>query len=66
MRTDLDSFSDHMQDYDAKQRFVLSDVKEAVQSLLAKRLDPKNINIGPSDYVPWQKNNKVCFIRMRG
>ena len=39
---------------------------EAVQSVLAKRLDSKNIHIGPSDYVPWQKDNKVCFIRMEG
>ncbi len=39
---------------------------EAVQSVTAKRLDPENIHIGPSDYVPWQKDNKVCFIRMEG
>jgi myo-inositol-1-phosphate synthase len=39
---------------------------EAVQSVLDKRLDPDNIHIGPSDYVPWQKDNKVCFIRMEG
>jgi len=39
---------------------------EAVQSVLADRLDPENIHIGPSDYVPWQKDNKVCFIRMEG
>ncbi|GAB4388253.1 MAG: inositol-3-phosphate synthase [Thermodesulfovibrionales bacterium] len=39
---------------------------EAVQSVLAQRLDPDNIHIGPSDYVSWQKDNKVCFIRMEG
>ncbi len=39
---------------------------EAVQSILAERLEPNNIHIGPSDYVPWQKDNKVCFIRMEG
>lgn len=39
---------------------------EAVQSVLAKRLDDENIHIGPSDYVPWQKDNKICFIRMEG
>ncbi len=39
---------------------------EAVQSILDTRLDPENIHIGPSDYVPWQKDNKVCFIRMEG
>ncbi len=39
---------------------------EAVQSVAAQRLDSDNIHIGPSDYVPWQKDNKVCFIRMEG
>jgi myo-inositol-1-phosphate synthase len=39
---------------------------EAVQAVAAKRLQDENIHIGPSDYVPWQKDNKVCFIRMEG
>jgi myo-inositol-1-phosphate synthase len=39
---------------------------EAVQSVAATRLDDENIHIGPSDYVAWQKDNKVCFIRMEG
>ena len=39
---------------------------EAVQSQLDEQLEAKNIHIGPSDYVPWQRDNKVCFIRMEG
>lgn len=40
---------------------------EAVQSILnGNRLDDDSIHIGPSDYVPWQKDNKICFIRMEG
>jgi myo-inositol-1-phosphate synthase len=39
---------------------------EAVQSILDEPLDDENIHIGPSDYVPWQKDNKVCFLRMEG
>lgn len=39
---------------------------EAVQSVLAERLDDPDIHIGPSDYVPWQKDNKLCFLRMEG
>lgn len=39
---------------------------ESVQSQLPIPLGPDNIHIGPSDYVPWQKDNKVCFIRMEG
>ncbi|WP_404339671.1 inositol-3-phosphate synthase [Sphingomonas sp. MMS12-HWE2-04] len=39
---------------------------EAVQSVAAERLEDENVHIGPSDYVPWQNDNKVCFLRMEG
>ncbi len=39
---------------------------EAVQSVAANRLDDENIHVGPSDYVAWQNDNKVCFLRMEG
>jgi myo-inositol-1-phosphate synthase len=39
---------------------------EAVQAVAAKRLENDNIHVGPSDYVPWQNDNKVCFVRMEG
>jgi myo-inositol-1-phosphate synthase len=39
---------------------------EAVQSQLPEPLDAKDIHIGPSDYVPWQNDNKVCYIRIEG
>jgi len=39
---------------------------EAVQAVAAQRMEDDNIHIGPSDYVPWQNDNKVCFIRMEG
>lgn len=39
---------------------------ESVQSQLVERLDSENIHIGPSDYVPWQNDNKVAFIRIEG
>ncbi len=39
---------------------------ESVQSQLDVRMDPRNIHIGPSDYVPWQRDNKIAFIRMEG
>ncbi len=39
---------------------------EAVQAVASRRLENENIHIGPSDYVAWQKDNKVCFIRMEG
>jgi len=37
---------------------------ESVQSQLDVRLPDEAIHIGPSDYVAWQNDNKVCFIRM--
>src|SRR6201995_3366497 len=39
---------------------------EAVQSVIGERLAEENIHIGPSDYVPWQRDNKICFIRVEG
>ena len=39
---------------------------EAVQSVAAERLEDDNVHIGPSDYVPWKNDNKVCFLRMEG
>ena len=39
---------------------------EAVQSVAETRLEDENIHIGPSDYVAWQNDNKVCFLRMEG
>ncbi|MEP6870020.1 MAG: inositol-3-phosphate synthase, partial [Novosphingobium sp.] len=39
---------------------------EAVQAMLATRLADENIHVGPSDYVPWQKDNKLCFLRLEG
>ena len=39
---------------------------EAVQSVAEQRLEDENIHVGPSDYVAWQNDNKVCFLRMEG
>ncbi len=40
---------------------------EAVSSQIEARgqhINPDDIHVGPSDYVPWQKDNKVCFLRI--
>jgi myo-inositol-1-phosphate synthase len=39
---------------------------EAVQSVAGDRLADENLHIGPSDYVAWQNDRKVCFLRMEG
>lgn len=39
----------------------------AVKSQIEQRglhIDDENIYVGPSDYVPWLKDNKICFIRI--
>jgi myo-inositol-1-phosphate synthase len=38
----------------------------AVTSQLDYKLDPDNIHVGPSDYVPWLTDRKWCYIRMEG
>jgi myo-inositol-1-phosphate synthase len=37
-----------------------------VTSQMAQEIGADNVHIGPSDYVPWQKDNKICFIRIEG
>jgi myo-inositol-1-phosphate synthase len=40
---------------------------EAVRSQIEARgqqIADEDIHVGPSDYVPWQKDNKVCFLRI--
>jgi myo-inositol-1-phosphate synthase len=39
---------------------------EAVQSILPTPLGREHIHIGPSDYVPFQRDNKLCFLRIEG
>ncbi len=39
---------------------------EAVQAVMPQRLPAKDVHIGPSDYVPWQGDNKICFLRLEG
>jgi len=39
---------------------------EALQSQMSVPLNSENIHIGPSDWVVWQKDNKVAFLRMEG
>ena len=39
---------------------------EAVRSQINHEITDDNIHIGPSDYVPWMNDNKVCFLRMEG
>ena len=37
-----------------------------IQRQLDERLDSHDIPIGPSEYVRWQDDNKIAFIRVEG
>jgi myo-inositol-1-phosphate synthase len=41
----------------------------AVKSQIERKgrhIDDDNIHVGPSDFVPWQKDNKICYLRIEG
>jgi myo-inositol-1-phosphate synthase len=38
----------------------------AVTSQLDYKMNPDDIYVGPSDYVPWLKDRKFCYIKMEG
>jgi myo-inositol-1-phosphate synthase len=38
----------------------------AVTSQIPYPIDPDNVHVGPSDYVPWLTDRKFCYIRMEG
>ncbi len=39
---------------------------EAVQAMLATRLEDENIHVGACDYVRWRKEHELCFLRLEG
>ncbi|MGB9005137.1 MAG: inositol-3-phosphate synthase [Candidatus Aminicenantales bacterium] len=43
----------------SKTNAVVSQIKARGLSIEAD-----NVHVGPSDYVPWQKDNKLCFLRI--
>ncbi len=44
----------------------ISKTNAVVSQIRARGLDidPDNVHVGPSDYVPWQRDNKLCFLRI--
>ena len=38
----------------------------SVTSQIPYEINPDNIHVGPSDYVPWLTDRKFCYIRMEG
>ena len=56
--------------YNMLERDRLASKKESktnsVLSQMVHEIDPDNIHVGPSDYVPWLEDRKWCYIRMEG
>ncbi|NIO49850.1 MAG: inositol-3-phosphate synthase [Candidatus Aminicenantes bacterium] len=44
----------------------ISKTNAVTSQIKARGLDIEadNVHVGPSDYVPWQKDNKLCFLRI--
>jgi len=42
----------------------ISKTQSVLSQIQSQELDDHNIYVGPSDYVPWLKDNKICFLRI--
>jgi myo-inositol-1-phosphate synthase len=64
------NFGGNMDFYNMLERERLESKKisktDAVTSQLDYELDPDNVHVGPSDYVPWLTDRKYCYIVMEG
>ena len=64
------NFGGNMDFYNMLERERLESKKisktNAVTSQLPYELEPENVHVGPSDYVPWLTDRKWCHIRMEG
>ncbi|MEK7808071.1 MAG: inositol-3-phosphate synthase, partial [Chloroflexota bacterium] len=62
------NFGGNMDFYNMLERDRLESKKisktNSVTSQLPYQLDPENVHVGPSDYVPWLTDRKWCYIRM--
>jgi myo-inositol-1-phosphate synthase len=41
-----------------------SKTQSVLSQMDGKEFDPQNLHRGPSDYVPWLNDNKLCFLRI--
>ena len=69
-RTYQMNFGGNMDFYNMLERERLESKKisktTSVTSQLDYKLEPKNIYVGPSDYVEWLDDRKFCYIKMEG
>jgi myo-inositol-1-phosphate synthase len=64
------NFGGNMDFYNMLERERLESKKisktQAVTSMLDFQMNPDDIHVGPSDYVPWLTDRKFCYIKMEG
>jgi myo-inositol-1-phosphate synthase len=64
------NFGGNMDFYNMLERERLESKKisktQAVTSMLGFTMNPDDIHVGPSDYVPWLTDRKFCYIKMEG
>ncbi|MGQ9489986.1 MAG: inositol-3-phosphate synthase [Anaerolineae bacterium] len=44
----------------------ISKTDAVISQITGQAIDPHNVHVGPSDYVPWLTDRKWCYIRMEG
>ena len=54
----------NMLDRSRLQSKKVSKTQSVVSQMDGQPLDPDDLHIGPSDYVPWLSDNKLCFLRI--
>jgi myo-inositol-1-phosphate synthase len=56
----------NMMERERLQSKKISKTNAVVSQIKARGLsiEPENVHVGPSDYVPWQLDNKLCFLRI--
>jgi myo-inositol-1-phosphate synthase len=64
------NFGGNMDFYNMLERERLESKKisktQAVTSMMGFDMNPDDIHVGPSDYVPWLTDRKFCYIKMEG
>jgi myo-inositol-1-phosphate synthase len=64
------NFGGNMDFYNMLERDRLESKKisktQAVTSQLDYKMNPDDVHVGPSDYVPWLTDRKFCYIQMEG
>ena len=54
----------NMLDRDRLKSKKISKTQSVTSQIKRSSMDPNNIHVGPSDFIPWLNDQKVCFLRI--